>query len=125
MKKVGWMVALVVALNLSHHFAARAENAFPHLEGPYLGQQPPGKIPELFAPGIVSTGHDELFGCLTPDGRYIFMFGIHRRHERWSEEPLSYPDKLKILNGPGNGSIDIYWVSAKIIDELRRLTPTE
>jgi hypothetical protein len=27
---------------------------FPVLKGPYLGQKPPGMIPEIFAPGIVS-----------------------------------------------------------------------
>jgi len=30
------------------------QDDFPVLEGPYLGQKPPGLIPELFAPGIVS-----------------------------------------------------------------------
>ena len=25
------------------------------LQGPYLGQDPPGAVPEIFAPGIVST----------------------------------------------------------------------
>jgi hypothetical protein len=31
-------------------------NDFPKLTGPYLGQKPPGMKPEIFAPGIVSTG---------------------------------------------------------------------
>lgn len=30
-------------------------NDFPILEGPYLGQKPPGLFPEVFAPGIIST----------------------------------------------------------------------
>ncbi len=30
------------------------QDEFPVLEGPYLGQKPPGLIPEVFAPGIVS-----------------------------------------------------------------------
>ena len=29
------------------------DDDFPVLEGPYLGQKPPGKIPELFAPSIL------------------------------------------------------------------------
>ena len=32
-----------------------AQDEFPVLEGPYLGQQPPGSTPEPFAPGIVQT----------------------------------------------------------------------
>jgi Tol biopolymer transport system component len=31
-----------------------SQDDFPVLEGPYLGQKPPGLIPEVFAPGIVS-----------------------------------------------------------------------
>ncbi len=40
----------------------------------YLGQQPPGVIPELFAPGIVSTGlHEHSAVLITPDGNDIFF----------------------------------------------------
>ena len=38
-----------------------------HLEGPYLGQKPPGLIPEVFAPGIVSKEHRDWTGRFTPD----------------------------------------------------------
>jgi hypothetical protein len=31
------------------------QKEFPVLKGPYLGQKPPGKTPEVFAPGIVSV----------------------------------------------------------------------
>lgn len=43
---------------------------FPALSGPYLGQKPPGKAPEVFARGIVS-GRYNLHSCITfsPDGR--------------------------------------------------------
>lgn len=37
------------------------------LEGPYLGQKPPGLIPEVFAPGIVSKEHRDWTGRFTPD----------------------------------------------------------
>ncbi len=40
-------------------------------------------------------------------------------HESYSEIPLTYKGKLKILNSPGNGSADIYWVDAKIIEKLK------
>ncbi len=45
---------------------------FPVLKGPYLGQKPPGLKPELFAPGIVSTGQDEATPVFSPDGREFF-----------------------------------------------------
>lgn len=44
------------------------------LQGPYLGQKPPGLDPELFAPGIVSTaGHNDFSITFTPDGREIYF----------------------------------------------------
>ncbi|GER02268.1 hypothetical protein JCM17845_28910 [Iodidimonas gelatinilytica] len=35
--------------------AAQAQDETPFPEGPYLGQEPPGSTPEIFAPGIVNT----------------------------------------------------------------------
>ena len=51
------------------------EEAFP-LTGPYLGQKPPGKTPEIFAPGIISTGFNERNLAFTPDGRELF-YGLY------------------------------------------------
>lgn len=46
---------------------------FPVLEGPYLGQIPPGPEPRLFAPGIVSTGMDDLNAVFSADGNEFFF----------------------------------------------------
>lgn len=46
---------------------------FPVLNGPYLGQVPPGDEPELFAPGIVSTGMYTRDIAITPDGNEIYF----------------------------------------------------
>lgn len=54
---------------------ASSENAFPELRGPYLGQKPPGLEPQLFAPGIVSTGLATRDVAMTPDGQE-FYFGV-------------------------------------------------
>ena len=44
--------------------ASTSSPQFPMLEGKYLGQEPPGMVPEVFAPGIVSTCDSE-HGCVT------------------------------------------------------------
>jgi len=45
----------------------------PVLKGPYLGQKPPGMIPKIFAPGIVSTEHKEHSTlAFSPDGTEIY-----------------------------------------------------
>jgi WD40-like Beta Propeller Repeat len=48
---------------------------FPRLSGAYLGQKPPGLQPELFAPGLVSTGLTERDILFSPDGRSL-LFGV-------------------------------------------------
>ena len=50
-------------------------SGFPELRGPYLGQEPPGLEPRLFAPGIVSTGLATRDVAMTPDGIELY-FGV-------------------------------------------------
>ena len=53
------------------------QNEPPRLSGPYLGQKPPGKTPEIFAPGIVSTGAFEHSSpTFSPDGNEIY-WSVH------------------------------------------------
>ena len=50
-------------------------STFPELRGPYLGQEPPGLEPRIFAPGIVSTGLATRDVAMTPDGKELY-FGV-------------------------------------------------
>jgi len=45
---------------------------FPALSGAYLGQTPPGREPEVFAPGLISTGLSELNSVFTADGKEFY-----------------------------------------------------
>ncbi len=50
-----------------------SDQSFPRLEGPYLGQKPPGFKPQVFAPGIVTTDGEE--GCVGfARGGTVFLF---------------------------------------------------
>ena len=42
-------------------------------EGPFLGQAPPGTTPQIFAPGIISTGMNEVEAAFSPDGKELFL----------------------------------------------------
>lgn len=53
------------------------------LTGPYLGQAPPGETPRLFAPGIVSTGMEELNVVFFPGGREI-IWSVQYGSMRWA-----------------------------------------
>jgi Tol biopolymer transport system component len=49
------------------------QSIFPKLTGPYLGQKPPGTVPEIFAPGFVSTESHEFSCCFSPDGNEFYF----------------------------------------------------
>ena len=61
----------------------------------------------------------EFCPTVSADGKYFFFASTRRLHKPYSEISLSYERKLEILNSPGNGSSDIYWVDAKIIEDLK------
>jgi hypothetical protein len=52
--------------------AGPAEEAFPLLTGDYFGQTPPGDDPQLFAPGLITTGMFTRDVAITPDGDEIY-----------------------------------------------------
>jgi hypothetical protein len=52
---------------------SNAQDNFPMLEGPYIGQTPPGSTPEPFAPGIVSTKGWEYGLVFTPDMKEAYF----------------------------------------------------
>jgi|GEM_PF-1399789 len=47
---------------------------FPVLKGPYLGQKPPGEIPKMFAPGIISVeeNFEHSAAVFSPDNKEVF-----------------------------------------------------
>ena len=55
-----------------------SQDEFPILEGPYLGQTPPGMVAEPFAPGIISKEGWELEGVFAP-GMKEFYFTTNRK----------------------------------------------
>ncbi len=119
--------------------ACGGRNGFPVLSGPWLGQTPPGSEPELFAPGIVSTGMyvrdiammpegDEIYWCaIGPNYTWTAILFSRLERGRWTEprvlpfsmtpgfytiEPHIAPDGRHfyyLANGPGGQGQDI-WV---------------
>lgn len=108
MKKVYFILTLVVAIFLNGCNTKKEkekDNEFPILENNYFGQKPPGLIPELFAPGIVSTEeHLESEVLFSPDmkelsftrsgGKYkepTFIV-MENKNNKWSEKSISSND---------------------------------
>lgn len=102
---------------------------FPVLSGPYLGQEPPGMVPELFAPGVVSTAGAEWSSSFTPDGM-TFAFGyqgdphgilLMREVDGHWTEPTLFPFSGEFrdfdLNFSPDGSMLLFTSTRPRVDE--------
>ena len=70
------------------------------LDGPYLGQTPPGPVPEVFAPGILSTTAHEYHVSFAPDGREI-VFSRSRVGSlvsRWEDGGWTVPEVVHFID---------------------------
>jgi len=68
--------------------------------GFYFGQEPPGMIPELFAPGFISTKARELNSAFTPDGQEFYFSisipgkGYRIHYTKLTSEGWTNPQKV-------------------------------
>ena len=93
--------ALLCALTFCN--SAQAKDGTAVLEGPYLGQKPPGLKAEPFAPGIVNTKGFDDGGVFTPDMNQFYFLRerqdnnklesvvYKRKNNRWIETIGSQP----------------------------------
>ncbi len=66
-------ISVLLVLLLCTIARSQEKSDFPVLQGPYLGQKPPGKTPEPFAHGLLSTPGSSAIGIsVTPDGKEIY-----------------------------------------------------
>jgi hypothetical protein len=90
---------LIAILGLSSIISGCSRGNDPLLKGSYLGQDPPGIEPRLFAPDVVSTEAGiEFAGCFSPDGmEYYFTRRCRHRCDnrilftRYGEKGWSTP----------------------------------
>ena len=67
----------------------------------------------------INSSATEYCPTVSPDGKYFFFTSNRKAYKSYSETPLTYEEKIRILNSHGNGLGDIYWVDARIIEELK------
>jgi len=114
-----------VADLLAARGADRSAVRFPVLEGAYLGQKPPGRTPEMFAPGIVSReGAVHGAPVFSPDGKEIYWFSwpgpktttLRVEDGRWTApasavnvggNPTFSPDGQRIFSSLRSGGIGV------------------
>jgi hypothetical protein len=137
--------AIFVGILLSIIFAFCShvqQDEFPVLKSPYLGQKPPGMVPQKFAPWLISTEQYELGSVFSPDLKeFIYVTPTEERgYVLWmmrckdgvwgkpfepsfskgykDVDPSYSPDGSKIFfccsNRPGGqGDMDIWYVERR------------
>ena len=75
-----FLVSLVLALACAPPSSEPVSPAVERPAGIYMGQQPPGLEPEIFAPGVISTAMSELNSVFTPDGKEFYFAVSRGRH---------------------------------------------
>tara|TARA_R110002096_G_scaffold426421_1_gene636117 strand:- start:3613 stop:4479 length:867 start_codon:yes stop_codon:yes gene_type:complete len=83
MKRISASIILVLTF-LAVGGRSQAQDDIPIPDGPYLGQEPPGLTPKVFAPGIVSTEHYEFSGTFTPDMNEFYLIRKGGKYEKYS-----------------------------------------
>jgi hypothetical protein len=73
----------------------------------------------------INSPFHEVAPYVSPDGKYLFFCSFRPNPPPYGKHRLTFMEIQKLLDGPGNGSGDVYWISAKIIEELgpRQLKP--
>lgn len=108
------LLILVALLQSTAVLCQAGRGDFPELTGPYLGQKPPGNIPELFAPGIVSRegyfehsaaifspDNREVYWAGKPDGaRYFEINCMKQVKGRWSGRKIAFSREGNNFNNP-------------------------
>jgi WD40-like Beta Propeller Repeat len=67
---------------------------------------------------VNSQNGAEWSASVSPDGRFLFFMSA-RRPGVDEDAPVDYAQMKADYNNPQNGSVDLYWMSAAVIDELR------
>ena len=75
-------IALLLAV-LAMNSKSYGHEKAPVLEGPYLGQKPPGSNPKAFAPSVLSIEHRDGNAFFTPDMKE-FYFPRRNKDGKWS-----------------------------------------
>ncbi len=121
------IVFLVFSTTVLFLYCSRDETTS-EMNDVYLGQNSPGMTPEIFAPGLISTGKAEQNGIFDPSGREFFFtivsnrqyvsFRMIRTENNWTEPDTAF--FYKDLNG-GEPFIspdgkNLFFVDFKIVD---------
>lgn len=68
----------------------------------------------------INSPYQDMAPIGTSDGKYLFFSSNRRKPLNMADKNLTYRNIIDALNSPQNGSQDVYWVDAKVIEELKQ-----
>jgi hypothetical protein len=113
--KYKWILFLSVGFIFMILFGYARQDEFSVLKGPYLGQKPPGELPQLFMPGVISncdlhsgvyfsSDGKEVYYSISKESQHNIMF-MKQENGRWTRPqslctglaPFPSPDGKALL----------------------------
>ena len=67
---------------------------------------------------IINPEYNGFHGHISPNSKYLFFTSKQSPYFPHPDHNLTYDEIVEIFNSPLNGSYNIYWVDAKIIEQL-------
>jgi hypothetical protein len=67
----------------------------------------------------INSPFHEAAPYVSPDGKYLFFCSFRPNPPAYGKHRLTYLEIKKLLDGPGNGRGDIYWISSEFVERLR------
>lgn len=83
MKRITIFITLLISV-LAMSSKSHSQVELPVLEGPYLGQKPPGLTPKVFAPSVLSIEHRDGNGFFTPDMKEFYFTRRSNIDGKWT-----------------------------------------
>ena len=129
MSKLG--LRLLVSLVLICCCDLFADDDWPVLVGPYLGQDPPGLTVEMFAPGVISTDQSEINSAFSPAGDEFYYTawtpeaGTKIMVSRWTDGHWSKPEAASFSTHPTDVDPAFGYDGKRIFFSSRRPRPGE
>jgi len=103
------MSVILISCNQNNDNQIVNESKFSKLTGPYLGQNPPGMKPELFAPDLLTAGGDVSSITFSPDGMELCYFIWTPGGESLTEPKGPFQQMFILYSRIENG----YWTEPK------------
>jgi len=104
---------------------------WPDVSGQYLGQKPPGEVPEVFAPNLISTDKSEIGSVFSPDHTEFYFTtwkmesGTRIMVTRRVDGTWTAPELASFSNHPSDVDVAISNDNERVFFGTRRSRPGE